>query len=79
MPVARRQPGDICARWRRQGFSLDSPALPDVLARARDPIGLDVLGARLTALKYVFSWLPSQKGFVAERPQRQRAIVSVTS
>ena len=37
------------------------------------------VAARLMARKSVFSWLPSQKGLVAERPQRQRAMVSLCS
>jgi hypothetical protein len=35
--------------------------------------------ARFTAAKFVFSCVPSQKGFVLEWPQRQRAIVSLAS
>jgi hypothetical protein len=36
-------------------------------------------GARFSAAKFDFSCVPSQKGFVLEWPQRQRAIVSLAS
>jgi hypothetical protein len=37
------------------------------------------LAALFTAAKFVFSCVPSQNGFVLELPQRQRAIVLLTS
>src|SRR6516165_8183213 len=66
-----REPAGI-GGWLALGSGGEAPAT------ALAVIGAELcLGERLTAAKFAFSCVPSQKGLVFECPQRQRAIVSL--